>query len=414
MNAEELDKFKVLINRLSEIDKSKKAEITPHLRELFNSAMEALYIGAGAGSFYSQMHTNFTKFDRFGVRFVPERVVKNGYVFITRPEINVESANVRLNRTFGLLDTFDVNSLQFMIRCLLSTRFTESNMALASSSPWVDVRNPFLQIVSNNLVSISGFPTYQLDSYQEEGGYYGEVQVFPTGSVSFKSPYDIQLSLLDPYGGPLFALFYMWELYIDLVARGELLAYPDQITDQVINYSSSIYRFQMDPSLQYIENWGKATGCWPWTHPGASIFDFSTSDSTSEATRTLSITFKCGSGSTDLNDPIVIQEFNTLVERFYPPLIAIRKGEPSNLIRCGMTASENYLGIPYITATANGPRLDVYRDPNEGATKLTQTIIQAQQSARKVSTSYDQLYLRTIRDYYNNSNRRTDSEISYI
>lgn len=387
----DLDTFNNYQRRLLELNNQRRTTTDEKINALYRAGLDASFIGAGWGEHNKQVVNNFGKLNRFGTRFVMDNYIRTGYTFITRPELCLATPNLRNNRIMNLLRNDDPTSIQFMIRAFLDTRFARYHaLDRVMQSPFIDHRNPFFVPLTNNLVDLSGGPTYQMEVHTDEGGFYGESQSMAIGSDSYKKPFDLQLSFIDPAGGPVDAIIKFWMKYMELVNTGEMIMYPDQESDRIMNYTVSIYRFMMDPSFRYIKKWVKYTGCFPISHPGASVFDFNTSNVYVDAMRKFSIGFRCAGGASDPEDPIVLKEFNDLVERWFPAIRCLRPRKKhqsngdtpintmllpedqivptlkaNNLTMNPLLPEFNYSGIPYILDTEHDPRLDMFSETGE-------------------------------------------------
>lgn len=394
--ANELELFTTMQSQLSQLESNRCTKVEDAVKSLYGAGINATFLGSGWGEHDHQIINNFCKFNRYGTRYVMDNYVRTGYTFMTRPELNLTDANLSQNRIMSLLKTDDYRTTQFAIRAYLDTRYARlDGLEKVIQCPFLDWRSPFFTIFTNNLTDFSGGPTYQLEVHTEEGGFYGESQSHAIGSDSYKKPFDLQLGIIDPIGGPITAIMKFWMLYIALINTGEMIMYPEQIDEQYLNYTVSFYRFMMDPSMQYIQRWVKYTGCFPISRPGASVFDYNTKDVFSDSCRKFSIGFRCGSGMVDEDDPVVIQEFNMLAERYFPPLKRLRSitnpsedldgamvvkpvaeraldeaSTQAGLIRNQILPEFNYTGVPYITPTLRGPRLDIYREKGEYSNKV--------------------------------------------
>jgi hypothetical protein len=181
-------------------------------------------------------------------------------------------------------------------------------------SPWIDPENPFITILTNNLTDASGFPSQEIQTATNEGGFFSEDQTIAKGSDNNKKSFDVSLSFTDPEGGPIMALFQLWMTYMALLTTGEVVAYADDIDQQRLCYTSSIYRFTVDNSRKIIKKMAKCTGCFPRQRNGGACFDVSMSSRFVEAARKFNISFVCN--AYDENDPIIAMEFNTLMKRY--------------------------------------------------------------------------------------------------
>ena len=405
--------FSELQQQLYYLNKQKESELSDKLKSLYESGLDATFLSAGWGEYNKQIVNHLAKFERYGTRFVMDNYLRTGYIFITRPELNLTSVNLRQNRIMHLLDIMDPKSIQFGLRAYLDTRFTQRNLEIVAQCPYLDYRSPFFNLLMNNIQDFSGGPSYQLSVYTEEEGFFGEAQSMSIGSDSYSKPFDIQMNVVDPIGGPISAVMNFWLLYIDLLHTGEMIMYPDQIYERVLNYTVSIYRFIMDPTFRYIRRWAKYTGCFPISHPGASIFDFNGKGSYVDSVRKFSLGFRCGSGNVDVDDPIVIEEFNTVVEKYFPEIGCLREGgsrlgpragkdirihralipedqidetlEKHDLVRNPLIPEYNFTGVPYILDTKHGLKLEVFSHKNE----LDPRKIVVSKKPNKVTGEYD-------------------------
>lgn len=436
--------FSTMNQQIAKLNGDRERDVSDKIKALYSDGLNAAYLGAGFGEYSHQISNNFCKLSRYGTRFVMDNYIRTGYTFITRPELNLSPLNIQQNRVMSLLNSFDPRTIQFALRAYLDTRYARGiGLEKVIQCPFLDYRNPFFTLLTNNMTDISGGPTYQIEVATEEGGFYGESQSVAIGSDSYKKPFDLQFGFLDPIGGPIAAVMKFWTLYIELLNTGEMMMYPDQIDDQILNYTVSIYRFMMDPSFQYVQHWVKYTGCFPISRPGASIFDYNSRDIFVDSCRKFSIGFRCGSGKVDEDDPIVIKEFNDLAERYFPSFKQLHtitsnsngkvnitpvdeneldeKCEKIGLLRNWFLPEYNYTGVPYLVMTPRGPRLDIYRQTNESVPSIRfkqdengtvySILTKVQQSSDELMKINDQ-YDTKINDERNKYYQQINNELS--
>ena len=298
----------------------------------------------GGGTYMSMYQTILSKYDKFGTNFLLPNHEVVGYTFITRPKLNLSMTSLRQSRIMGMLDTVDPGSLQFAIRCYLDTYFTNRRdlSAIVSQSPFFNPESPFLIPLSNNLISIGGWPDPVLETETTDGGFYSEDMTIVKGSDRLNRTYDITLTFRDIQGGFILALLWMWIHYIELVIRGDTVAYPEDIAKRRLNYTCSIYRFVMDPSRRFITKWSKATGCFPKSVPIGNIFNFGEKENFIHSASQYSVPFIVN--KVEIMDPIIFRDFNTIVERFSQTI----KGSNGPVVAAPMVAKDNFIGIPYI------------------------------------------------------------------
>lgn len=339
--------------------KDYESEISTLYQSLFDSFQEKLYMHAGAGSYFSTMQKNFSKIDRYGTNYISPNTEYSGYTFITRPRLCLQTPNLISNRYLMMYNTDDPDSIQFMIRSMLDSNLatylanTTGSLLMRDKqilSPWIDPENPFITILTNNLTDASGFPSQEIQTATNEGGFFSEDQTIAKGSDNNKKSFDVSLSFTDPEGGPIMALFQLWMTYIALLTTGEVVAYADDIDQQRLCYTSSIYRFTVDNTRRIIKKMSKCTGCFPRQRNGGACFDVSMGSRFVEAARKFNISFVCN--AYDENDPIIAMEFNTLMKRYASWIDGFHEDE--DLDRKAGYRIENtqaYIGQPLLNPT---------------------------------------------------------------
>ena len=370
---------------------------TDQIQQILSSTMELNYQAAGAGSFGSIYPKVFTRFDRFNKRYYTPNSVYSGYTFITRPRLCLTSTNLHADRYLQLFNTDNPNTIQFALRCLLDTVY--SNPANPRTSqfnqcPFFDPYNPFLAILTNTVQDISGFPSQHLETFTTEGGLFSEDMRFAIGSDRHNKSFDITMTFTDIEGGLVMSLFKLWMTYIDLVTTGEVLAYTDDIIHRRLNYTVSIYRFLVDPNNKYIKYAAKCTGCFPVDRPSGAVFDVSRAERYVEAAKNFSIQFACN--KFEEQDPIILLEFNTLMRR-YNPFIHLKNTSiiPTENNARYMNVPDdldyNYVGLPYIELSSkHRPVLQFRYIPNNiSNSKISSVIASTDKNLDAIQTQFN-------------------------
>jgi hypothetical protein len=205
---------------------------------------------------------------------------------------------------------------------------------------FLDNRSPFITPLTNCLIGMSGWPDYVIDTETTEGGYHSENLTFAKGSDRLSGSYDLSLTFRDIQGGFILALLYIWIKFIDLVTKGTVVPYTEDIEFRRLCYTCSIYRFVLDPSKRYITKWAKATGCFPKSVPLGPAFNINEHESFISSTASYSIPFSAN--KIEYMDPIILQEFNMVMKRSYSAI------DTSLMKTVPIDAYYNYKGLPYI------------------------------------------------------------------
>ena len=348
------------------------------LQELFDIASEQSFRHRGAGNVNSLYSTILSQYDRFGVNSMLPNHELVGYTFITRPKLNLTKASLRQDRILSMLDTIDPNSLSFSIRCYLDTNYSNrKEVQDLGNCPFFNPESPFLIPLTNNLVSISGWPDPVIDTETSEGGFYSEDLTMAKGSDRLSRTYNLNLTFRDIQGGYVLSLLYMWIHYIQLVLRGDVTAYPEDIAQRRINYTCSIYRFIMDPSRQFITKWSKATGCFPTSIPIGNVFNFGERESFITSSAQYSVPFIAN--KVEIWDPIIFRDFNTISKRWSKTLSGfdsvINADQIIDLTPSPSTSNQpfefsvkpqnNFIGLPFIDVLEGYNRLLWVGNPND-------------------------------------------------
>lgn len=305
------------------------------------AANESVYIGSGAGSKYSQFPKFLSQFDKLSYNILPPNQELTGFTFMSRPCLNLSTSNIRQSRNLQFLDTFEVGSYAFAIRCWLDPYFEKSvrNNKLIFNNP----NCAFLAPVTNCLQGISGWPDKRIITDTTTGGFFSEDLTYAVGSDRNSATVDLTLNFRDISGGFMFSLLLTWLNYIDEVTRGSMSAYPDHIDDNLLDYTVSIYRFTTDPSKRHVLHWAKATGCFPTAHPVGDAFNFSNDSWYVEGFKEYSIQFTVNKVDY-FPDPVIPVEFNHLARRYCSTI----EPERGMMVDSTIAPETNFMGLPYI------------------------------------------------------------------
>jgi hypothetical protein len=331
------------------------------LEKKFNYISSKLYRTIGYSKFnnFSEMCKGIDIYRN--AIFMPE-FEDHGYVFFTRPRLNLTTTSIRQDRILSLLDTFDQNSINFAIRFLLDTNLSKMYTHVLndlSTNSLVNKFNPFIPILSNRIQSLSGWPDVVIETENTEGGYFSENITYPKGHDNLSRNYELQATFSDIQGSVIMMIYFIWTRFLYLMSIGAVSCYIKDIEARRLPFTSSIYRFVMDPSKTYITKWAKATGTFPKLSTIGSYFNLDASANSVEASNNISIPIAVA-GKIDYMDPIVLLEFNTLVKRYCHDIdryVKVASSEEALLL--------NYKCIPYIDIEKGTNELMWKYDPTD-------------------------------------------------
>lgn len=287
---------------------------------------------------------------------VPRSKDGYGFAFFTRPQLNLSTLNLTNYRGFYNLLTKNNASYQAFTRLMLDPRLNYLNRL---SCPFVDPQNAFISVLTNNIVSMSGWPDLTVPVYTSATGLYGEEHSFVDGVTNHYEAFDIDAVYRNTRGNPLLYFFYIWIKYSSLVFEGILNPYFDMITENEIDYMTRIYRVVTDPTKRYVTQIGCTGASFPVNVPTGNLFDLNTDTPFNTRNAELNIRFRC-MGFMAFED-IIKYWFNQAVAIFNP---SMRKVLQHDLDNWGEMATRedpafvyeipgsDYVKIPYLVGMA--------------------------------------------------------------
>lgn len=231
----------------------------------------------------------------YGVNFrqtgnpVPRAKDMYGFTFFTRPQLNLTRLNVTNYRGFYNLLTDNRMSYQAFTRLMLDPRLQHVG---GLQCPFVDMNNPFISILTNNVQSLSGWPDLTVPTYTSEAGQFGEEHSFVDGVTNHYESFDLDVTFKNTKGNPLIYFFYIWIKYQSLVFEGILNPYIDMITENEIDYNTRIYRLVLDQQKRYVTYIGATGASYPINVPTGSLFDFNVDTPFNTRNTEINIRFK--------------------------------------------------------------------------------------------------------------------------
>lgn len=289
---------------------------------IINSSVDQLLSNLPVGSIERALGNNLYGLNaRKTGNAVPRSKDSYGYTFFTRPQLNMTTFNLSNYRGFYNLMTSQATSYQRYTRMMLDPRLGHGNDPM--KCPFVDNLNPFLPILTNNLVSMSGFPDLTVPTWTSDSGLYGEEFGMVDGVTNHFESFDIDATFRNTKGNPLLYLFYIWIKYESLVFEGILNPYIDMISENEIDYNTRIYRIVMDQSRRYITYIGATGAGFPINVPTGQLFDYNIDKPFNDANSEINIRFR-NFGFIPFDDLLKL-EFNKTLAIFNPSMAKLLK-----------------------------------------------------------------------------------------
>ena len=395
--------------------------------DIAKNIMNLAYASSGSSNYFNQLQPFLYGLDRYNSLRIPDNLEFSGPMFMSRPRLCMQTSNLRNHRGMAALDTDDPNSVAFMIRALLDTNLCANNNNYNESyksSSLFDYRNPFLTPLCNAASAVNGLPDLLLETATTQGGFMAEAQQFAVGGDNLhRGAYEINITFKDVQYGPVTAILYYWIEYIRCVTRGHMLAYADDIDQQRLNYTVSIYMFNLDPSRKYITKWCKCTGCFPRALPFGAMMNREYNGARVKSSSEVSVPFVCN--VVEYMDPSILMDFNSLVRRYYPDINKNKKNEYMEPDDYGRNSNHkhtpaphlpilNFTSLPYITSDPIGMRLEwrlLWHAVQDNQIDLS--VLEMLQE-NQVFTNGNKSIMEQINNYYYPGFSRGGKEFNYV
>jgi hypothetical protein len=306
----------------------------------------------------------------YGINFrqtgnvVPRAKDQYGFTFFTRPQLNLSTLNITNYRGFYSLLTQNKASYQRFTRAILDPRLgatAPGNTSPGIVCPFVDRTNPFISVLTNNVVSLSGWPDLTVPIHTSDAGQYGQEHSMVDGVTNHFEAFDLDVTFKNTRGNPLIYMFYIWIKYQTLVFEGILNPYLDMITENEIDYNTRVYRLVMDTQKRYVTQIACTGASFPLNVPTGNLFDYNSDTPYNTKNSEINIRFRC----------MGFLAFEDIIKMYFNQTVAIFNADIYNLLQADMAAKSNtdavtredpsyvysspggaYVKIPYIISTA--------------------------------------------------------------
>lgn len=276
---------------------------------------------------------------------VPSNKDDYGLTFFTRPQLNMSTPNLRAERDFIPMLTLERSSIQSIIRNYLDPRLSYKDTQYRC--PLVDPENAFMPLLTNHLISCSGWPDPVTETFMSKPGAYKEVYGMTDSIIDLYGQFDLTATFRNMVADPITALFYTWAKYQSCVFKGTLVPYPDFMVANEVDYQTRIYRLSMDNTKRFVQKISCTGAAWPISVPLGSAFNFDSTQPLNDSNSSISINFRCIGAC--YQDPIIAYEFNEIVWTFNPSMADDKRDTIMRLL--------DYTELPFFN-NRGYPRID--------------------------------------------------------
>lgn len=293
-------------------------------------------IASGLGDINTNYANVFRGFNhRGGGVAIPDNKDNQGYVFFTRPRLNLTQDNAYVSRKLRPYLTDDLSSVMRAIRVYLdpvSQRGHDVNYLRGSfnglsspsyirmpddmivDSPLVRKDSPFIHILSEALLTLSGWPDETLDFYTAEPGMMKESFSIVDTYIDNYETNDLTATFRNIKGDVIPFLFRCWMEYTGRVLSGEMIPWMDSMMEFEVDYNTRVWRIVTDPSGRKLTKIGSAVAGIPSANPIGQSMNFDRTRPYSEDTKEVAVPMKFV--GFEVNDPILVEEFNDTLFMF--------------------------------------------------------------------------------------------------
>jgi len=249
-----------------------------------------------------------------------------GLLFMTRPQLNLDSNNIRAARRLYKLLSDNPLSIERFVRVTLDPRLqTNAFDREPLRCPLVDPHQAFIPLVTNTAKGASGWPDLTVDTYTSPAGNYKEQYSQVDGISDIYEAWSLDITFKNTGMNILLYMFYIWNIYQSLVFEGKLLPYPDYLSYNTIDYMTRVYRITLDSYKNRVTMISSTGVSFPTTAPIGGFFDYNKDRPYNEQIKEITIRFQ--SLGARYMDDILLYEFNKAVQIFNPYMSDKQRGD---------------------------------------------------------------------------------------
>jgi len=258
-----------------------------------------------------------------------------GFVFFTRPMLNLNKWNLAKHRSFHSLSSTDQYSVQRYVRCMLDPSLGRYSTP-RETSPLVNDKLVFIPLLTNTITKLSGWPDIVDPVFTSKQGVRKEQWSIVDGTTEVNEAFDLDVTFKNIADEPVSLLFKTWTNYASYVFDGQLQPYAGFEARNEIDYTTRIYRIVLDKTEKYVKKIACTIASFPINEPTGKFFDYDREQLYMDQTKDVNIRFR--SMGARYNDEIIIKWFNTAS--------TYTNGALYEVIKNNFTATSGYVKIP--------------------------------------------------------------------
>ena len=290
-----------------------------------------------------------------------------GLIFFSRPNMNLHKSNIVKERTLSLLDSQDPNSDAAAIRGYLDP----NNLRIGHfSSNKVLVDCPWINLLSNHCVSMTGWPDIVADTYVSQPGLYQQEWVMYDGIPKYYKTWPATFTFNNQDGNPIIHMLNYWSKYGLHAHEGLIDPYAVSMLEEELDYVTRIFVLILDNSRRKIRGIA-STFAIPTAIGLGELFNIDRSKVYNDGVNQVSAQMTCIGA--EYFDPILYKEFNDITCIFNQGMLPKNRNQSYVKIPHRHVRFFNYQAIPWINIETTELEWYVRRDVYTNIVKMSES-----------------------------------------
>lgn len=333
-------------------------------------SIDSIFRSVGVGSLDRAMADNLYGINHMqNVGMLKSNRDQQGYVFVTRPQLNLQADNIRNYPELYPLLNEDPRSLAKAVRMVLDPRlgvgynFRKQN-ASASIPPiystLIDNNCAFIPMITNLTKSLTGWPDEVMATKASDPGLLKQSFVVGDGTPKNYENTDLSFNVMNTAGDAVALLLHVWLHYIGAIKMKWMTPYIDSIINDRVDYFCRTYRVVLNERKTHVTKIFANIYGFPTSSPTGMFADFNMDTPFSEQTKEIS--FRMKSVGFIAYDPRLIRSFNRTVQMFNFSMTDKYREDHMRLIPMGRLREFNHRAYPRINEYTKAMEWWVPRD----------------------------------------------------
>lgn len=268
------------------------------------SSIDKILKMEGLSGYKTSMTELYTGFDlTHSGHFASIDTFNQGFVFITRPLLNLSDENIKPNANFSVLADSNPKSPWAYIRSALDPLGEHPSLLYNGL--------PFVPLITNSIIRLPGHPDTHIETYKSPPGL-NKSQIILSDDTPFRNtPFTLNLTFHNYQGNILSHLFKFHIDYIAMTRKGYLDPYPTALYLNYLDSNVRIWRITLDIFQNYVYDIVAFKTCLPVSVNSGERLNYDKSSGMIKESPDIEVQFE-GTGY-EWQTPILIDEFNQSV-----------------------------------------------------------------------------------------------------